>query len=138
MVGCTAKPKPEEIPQWSCVELLRNQHKGELSDFDKLILAISFTESRFDPNAVGTHEDRGVLQIVPIYAAEASRVSGVDYAPEDAFDIDKSLAMFRAVQEAHNPSMDMDTAIRLHNKSAAYKRVVLENLEMIERMERIL
>ena len=137
VVCCTPKPEPVEPPHWSAVELLRNQHKDELSEWDKLIMAICWTESRFNPDAVGNNQDSGIMQITPIFVAEVNRLYGTSYTIADAFDIDKSLAMFRAIQEAHNPSMDIDTAIWLHNKSAAYKRVVMENLEMINRMEEL-
>lgn len=135
-LSCTRQlgPSPEQVGTKSAVELLRQQ-RGELSEWQKLVLAIAFTESRFNPDAVGKAGDYGCLQITPVYVREANRVSGANYCHEDAFDIDMSLAMFSAIQDEYNPQRDMELAIRLHNKSAAYRRSVLDNLAMIERME---
>lgn len=134
--SCTRRqePVPEPTEPISVVALLRQQ-RGELSEWQKLMLAIAFTESRFNPDAVGKAGDYGCLQITPVYVREANRVSGANYCHEDAFDIEMSLAMFTAIQDEYNPQRDMELAIRLHNKSAAYRRAVLDNLAMIERME---
>ena len=133
--GCTPKPDPVEPPHWSAVELLRNQHKDELSEWDKLIMAICWTESKFDPDAIGKNQDSGIMQITPIFVAEVNRLYGTAYTIADAFDIDKSLELYRLMQAHYNPKNDIETAIRYHNRSESYKRVVLENLAMIERME---
>ena len=121
----------------SAVALLRGLHKGELSEYDKLILAIAFTESRWNPDAVGKNGDLGFLQITPVYVREANRVSGANFKHEDAFSIDSSLAMFAAIQGHYNPSRDIEEAIHRHNKSPEYRRRVLESLEMVERYEAI-
>lgn len=135
LAGCTPKPEPVEPPHWSAVELLRNQHKEELSDFDKLTLAIAFTESKFNPNADSGAGDHGVLQLREIYIAEVNRLYKTDYTVEDAFDIGKSIEIFNKMQEAKNPSYNLDTAIRLHNKSDAYKAKVTESLALVRRYE---
>lgn len=136
--SCRRAPEPQPIiPKWSAVELLRQQHKGELSEYDKLILAIAFTESRWNPDAVGKNGDLGFLQITPVYVREANRVSGANFKHEDAFSIDSSLAMFAAIQGHYNPSRDIEEAIYRHNKSPEYRRRVLESLEMVERYELI-
>lgn len=36
LAGCTPKPEPVEPPHWSAVELLRNQRKEELSEWQML------------------------------------------------------------------------------------------------------
>lgn len=136
---CTNSPQsnPTESDgiKTSAVELLRSQHREELTEWDKLILAISYTESKFKTDAVGNSQDYGCLQITPSYCAEVNRISGANFKHEDAFDIDSSLAMFDAMQSHYNPDHDIDMAIYFHNKSASYKRVVLENLELIKRYE---
>ena len=136
LAGC-ARPEPVEPPHWSAVELLRNQHKEELSEWDQLILAIAYTESKFRPDAVGSSNDSGCLQLVPIYVAEVNRLYGTSYTIEDAFDIGKSLEMYELMQAAKNPSRDLNTAIYYHNKSEAYRQVVLRNLELIRNYEAI-
>jgi len=106
-----------------------------LDDWDKLILAISYTESKFNPDALGKNRDAGILQITPIYVSEVNRISGAAFEHKDAFDIDASLDMFDAMQEAKNPRRDLDTAIYFHNKAPYYRKAVLENLALIERYE---
>lgn len=137
VAGCTPKPEPVEPPHWSAVELLRNQHKEELSDFDKLTLAIAFTESRFNADADSGAGDHGILQLRSIYIDEVNRLYHTDYTVEDAFDIDKSLELYRLMQAHYNPGNDIETAIRYHNRAESYKRVVLDNLAMIGRYETI-
>ena len=136
VAGCT-HPDPVEPPHWSAVELLRNQHKEELSEWNQLILAIAYTESKFRPDAVGSSNDSGCLQLVPIYVAEVNRLYGTSYTIEDAFDIGKSLEMYELMQAAKNPTRDLNTAIYYHNKSEAYRQTVLRNLELIRNYEAI-
>ena len=115
--------------------ILRELHKGELTEWDKLVLAIAYTESRFYENAVGKAGDSGVLQLQKIYIDEVNRLHGTEYTIADAFDIDKSIAMFQALQSVYNPTKDIHLGIYFHNKSSAYEKTVLENLAMIERYE---
>lgn len=140
IVALSACAKKEPAPEyhWSTIELLK-EYYGEpepaLTDFDKLTLAIALTESRFQPDAVGKDDDIGILQIRPVFVEEANRVSGLNFRHEDAFDIDSSLAMFNAVQSHYNAEHDLDKAIRLHNKADWYRAKVLENYDLICRME---
>lgn len=124
-----------EIPPQSAIELLRTQ-RNELSKWDKLIMAIALTESRYNPHAIGDAQDYGILQITPIYTMELNRL-GFDYSHDDAFDIWKSIAMFNDMQSIKNPSKDIDVALHYHNPSKAYARKVKENLEFIEKYEQV-
>lgn len=108
-----------------------------LSSWAMLQLAIAITESRCNPNATGASQDVGVLQLRPIYVAEANRVGGTNYAHSDAYDPLKSLLMFRAVQDYHNPEHDQNKAIKLHNKAPWYARKVKDNLEFVKRYEAV-
>lgn len=134
LASCTPEVEQPEY-HWSAVELLRNQRREELTEWNRLIMAIAWTESKFNPDAVGNSQDYGCLQITPTYCAEVNRISGANFKHEDAFDIDSSLAMFDTMQSHYNPDHDIDTAIYFHNKSASYRRIVLENLELIKRYE---
>lgn len=140
IMALSACAENEPVPEyhWSTTELLK-EYYGEpepaLTDFDKLTLAIALTESKFQPDAVGKDDDLGILQIRPVFVEEANRVSGLNFRHEDAFDIDSSLAMFNAIQSHYNAEHDLDKAIRLHNKADWYRARVLENYELICRME---
>lgn len=128
-----------EPPQWSAVQILRKLHSQELSDWDRLTLAIALTESHCNPAAEGSAQDVGILQITPIYVREASRLSGTDYSHADARDIDKALAMYEIVQGHYNPDHDQAEAIRRHNPGAGpgYAAEVRRNLQLVERYEAV-
>ena len=128
-----------EPPQQSAVQILRKLHSQELSDWDRLTLAIALTESHCNPAAEGSAQDVGILQITPIYAREASRLSGTDYSHADARDIDKALAMYEIVQGHYNPDHDQAEAIRRHNPGAGpgYAAEVRRNLQLVERYEAV-
>lgn len=125
-------PAPEKI---SVVQLLRQQHGDELTDWQVLQLAIAYTESRFNPSAVGKAQDSGILQITPIYVAEVNRIAGTDYVLQDAFDTGKSLEMWDLMQAHYNEGRDLERAIALHNRAPQYRAAVLQNMKWIRRYE---
>ena len=127
-----AAPAAEKI---SAVQLLRSQHQEDLTDWQVLWLAIAYTESRFNPDAVGKAHDSGILQITPVYVEEVNRLYGTDYDIQDAFDVDKALELVALLQAKKNPSKDIDTAIFYHNKSVVYRDAVKKNMELIRRYE---
>jgi len=106
-----------------------------LDAWQQLLMAIAYTESRFNPQAVGKAHDSGVLQLTPIYIREVNRIAGTDYQLADAFDIDTAMEIFALMQEHYNPEHDVEKAIRLHNRNPYYRREVLKNLEFIKHME---
>ncbi len=127
--------KPEVKPR-SVVQMLRNLHRNELTEWQKLTMAIAFTESRFRDEARGSAGDSGQLQIVPVFVSEVNRLYGTDYTIEDAFDLYKSLEMFNLLQDYYNPSHGIEEGIKYHNRSPYYRKTVLENLALIRRYER--
>ena len=139
LTGCARQEAPKEEYHWSAVELLKGYHRQKegLTEFQMLTMAIALTESSFREDAVGTAGDSGILQLRKCYLDEVNRLCGTDYTIEDAFDIGKSIEIFYKMQEAKNPSYNLDTAIRLHNKSDAYRQTVLRNLEEIKRYEKV-
>ena len=135
LLGCTRPGGGySEIPKHHATELLRAQH-DDLTDWQLLTLAICWTESKRNPAAVGNAGDRGILQITPIYVAEVNRIAGTGYQPEDAHDTAAALQMFDTLQAHYNPERDIETAIRYHNRGAAYRRAVLDNYELLRRYE---
>ena len=137
-----AKPESEAPAEpVSAVALMREIHarEGALTEWQQLILALAMAESRLNPEARGEAHDGGILQITPIYAAEASRLTGRDYSPAAAYDIAASLEMFAAIQDHYNPTHDIDEAIRRHNPGAGpgYAAEVRRNLELVRRYETV-
>lgn len=110
-----------------------------LDDWEILQMAMMKTESGFDPTAVGTSNDRGVLQITPIYVREVNRLLGEDrYTHDDAFSVSKSIEMFNIMQSKKNPRNDMARAVSGHNpggESVGYPKKIRDNIEFIKRME---
>ena len=98
------------------------------SEWDTFIRALVFVESSGNTLAVGTKDDYGVLQITPIYVAEANRIVGYErYVHESCFDSLYSIEIFNVVNGRHNPERCFDVAIRLHNPNAGawYKERIL-------------
>lgn len=111
-----------------------------LTEWEILKLAIIRTESEFNPLAVGTHEDRGIYQIVPVYVEEVNRILGEDrYLHEEAFNPHKADEMFELYQGEKNPSHDIDRAIILHNPTATaeYSIKVRKAMDWIRNYETI-
>ena len=136
--GCKKKPEPTFVPKWSqvsAVELLRNQHKDELTEWQMLQMAIIWTESKANPLAVGSSGDYGLYQMTDVYVREVNRIAGTDYAHEDAFDPEKAVEIFNTMQLFKNPHHDFELAVYFHNKSPQYLNRVRANLESIRRYE---
>ena len=136
--GCKKKPEPTFVPKWSqvsAVELLRNQHKDELTEWQMLQMAIIWTESKANPLAVGSSGDYGLYQMTDVYVREVNRIAGTDYAHEDAFVPEKAVEIFNTMQCAKNPHHDFELAVYFHNKSPQYLNRVRANLEFIRRYE---
>lgn len=110
-----------------------------LNDWEIFQMAIMKTESGFDPSVVGTSNDRGVMQITPIYVREVNRLLGENrYTHDDAFSVTKSIEMFNIMQSRKNPHNDMSRAVRGHNPGGSangYSKKVKDNIEFIKRME---
>ena len=88
-------------------------------EWDAFIRALIHVESRGNTEAVGKSNDVGILQITPIYVAEVNRIlKEKRYTLEDRTDPDKSIEMFRIMQDYHNPEHDIDKAIKMHNPKA--------------------
>lgn len=122
----------------STTAILRERNRAaesSLSEWQLLTLAIMYTESRFQPDALGADQDSGILQITPIYIREVNRLAGTHYRPEDAFDPATAVEIFERMQDCKNPDRSPDIALALHNRGAGYRARVLENLELIRRYE---
>ena len=108
-----------------------------LSEWDKMILAISYTESRWNPDAVGSNHDSGHLQLTKPYLSEINRIYKTDYTLEDAFDPKTAIKLFTMMQEHYNKEHDIQNAIYHHNKAGYYRDAVMKNMALVERYEAI-
>lgn len=114
---------------------------NSITGWELLQMAIIMTESDFDSQAIGKHNDIGVFQITPVYVREVNRLlDTVRFRHTDAFDVKKSVMMFNIVQESRNPEHDIETAISLHNPggdSIGYTEKVLKNFRYLSRIEEV-
>lgn len=135
----------EVLNTLTAVEQEEVQLEEGLTDWQMFLLATALTESKYDTKAVGKGGDWGIFQETPIYVADVNRILSLQqeekrYTHEDAFDIMKSIEMFEIYQTYYNPEKDIHKAIRKHNpggKAIGYDRKVLENLQLIRRMEEV-
>lgn len=108
-------------------------------DWNTFVEALIIVESGASVDAIGTKEDAGLLQIRPIYVAEANRIIGEDvYSDKDRFSALCSLEMFEVVQSYHNPDRCPHMALKLHNPKAPvsyHKRVMAEYDKLIAQRE---
>lgn len=102
------------------VEVVRVEK--EHVDWDKLIEAIIWRESRGDNKAVNRKTNAvGCMQITPIYLKQCNRIVGHEkYKLSDRYSRSKSIEMFNLYQDYFNPNKDLHLAIKLHNPRANY------------------
>lgn len=90
-------------------------------NWNRLISSIIYVESKNDPNAIGTKNSIGCLQITPIYIEQVNKVLGKNkYKLKDRFNKRKSIEIFNLYQDHFNPEKDINLAIKLHNPRASH------------------
>lgn len=123
------------------VESISTEKEAALDDWGILIMAMAKTESDFNFLARGSHGDLGLLQATEIWVEEVNRILGDQvYIHSDALDPEKTLEMFKVMQDKHNPDHDIARAINLHNPggdSIGYSIKVRQNIEWVKRYERV-
>lgn len=133
--GRATTPTPTVVGE---VQEEQEMSADTLNEWTTLQMAIVMTESQFNPKAVGKDGDWGVFQITDIYSKELNRIQKkVQYSHEDAFDIEKAVAMFGTMQEYYNPEKSIDRAFEYHNRARWYRKRVMQNIIFIQRMEKV-
>ena len=123
-----------DIPDWKYVEY-NELYKKQLK-FEFIISAIITVESEGNPMAWNEKEDAiGILQIRSIMVREANRIVWYSrFKHKDCWSIDKSIEIFKIVQDKHNPTYNLYLAAMLWNtgqidgKSTEYWRKIIKNL----------
>lgn len=100
------------------------KRKNAEIDWNPVMDAIIKVESNGDANAVRGRWC-GAMQISPILVRECNdilerRKKKRRYKLEDRFSVEKSKEMFLLIQSYHNPSNDVEKAIRLWNGGVNY------------------
>lgn len=109
------------------------QVEEKIDPWDLFVEAVIWRESRGDSNAIGDNGKAvGVLQIHPIMVREANRILAMNgkensYTYDDRYSREKSIEMFKIVQDFHNKSHDFDKALRIWNKNhpSSYKNDIM-------------
>lgn len=114
-------------------ELLSINKTEQLTEWDMLILAICWQESRFiKPTNENFH---GYMQISRIYVKEVNRLASTNYTYDDAHSFRKSVDMHNLMNKHKNPNKDVMKALRIHNPRTAYHNSVLTKLKVIKEYE---
>jgi hypothetical protein len=101
-------------------------------------VSLIIVESSLNPQAVNKHtKASGLLQIMPIYIKEANRLQdNIIFTQQDVFDIDKSIQMYKVINDKHNPEKSMETLVKLHNPKAGqwYFNKVLDTYNILKQI----
>jgi hypothetical protein len=114
--------------------VINNKEKQIKTDWELLKTAIIWQESKGNPKA-RNGDAVGILQITPIYVAEANRISKIDtFTLSDRESPLESLKMFEIVQGFHNPEKDIKKAIKLHSPTSGdkYYQDVIDKFRMLK------
>ena len=103
--------------------------------WDKFIEAVIWKESKGVEDCIGdSGKAVGVLQIHPIMVREANRILAMKddskanyYKYDDRYSREKSIEIFKVVQDYHNKNHDFDKALQIWNKNhpASYKNQIM-------------
>jgi hypothetical protein len=115
---------------------------SQTDNWDKFIEAVIWKESEGKEDAIGdSGKAVGVLQIHPIMVREANRILAMKdkskenyYNYDDRYSREKSIEMFKVVQDYHNKNHDFDKALEIWNKNhpASYRNLIMDKyIELI-------
>lgn len=109
-------------------------------EWESLIFALAEIESESNPKAYNSKSGAlGILQQKKIYVDEVNRICKIKkinkkFRYSDRTNIKKAREMFDIYQSHHNPSKNIDRAIRLHRglNSISYKKAVKQKMKSYE------
>lgn len=122
--------KAEKVEEAESTEIIEEK----IDPWDLFVEAVIWRESRGDANAIGdSGKAVGVLQIHPIMVREANRIIAMNggqkdmYSYDDRYDRDKSIEMFKVVQDYHNKGHDLRKALDIwnHNHPDSYRNEIM-------------
>lgn len=93
--------------------------------YKRLITAIAHVESEHNPKLVSKNNTYvGYLQISKICVKEANNIIGYKkYNYNDRLDKKKSIEIFLVIQKHHNPTNNLNLAIRLWSQGLSAKKI---------------
>lgn len=104
-----------------------NARKTNNNEFDwnSVMDAITYVESRGNPNAVNGN-NCGAMQITPGLVQDCNKIlkrRGIDkrYTLKDRFNVKKSREMFVLIMSHYNPTNNIERGIRMWNGGCCYK-----------------
>ena len=98
--------------------------EGQKLTYERLIHSIAYVESKHNPKMVSRNKTYvGYLQISKICVREANNIVGFQkYTYDDRYDKNKSIEIFHIIQQKHNPTQNINLAIRLWNEGLVAKK----------------
>lgn len=104
-----------------CCNVVANARVKD-NDWSKVIHAISYVESNWNPKAVSScGRWVGYLQISKGMVQECNRILGKNkFTYQDRYDKNKSIEMFYIFQNKYNPNGDIELAIRMWNGGTGF------------------
>lgn len=118
-----------------CVDTVYVNNNDNLSKWELLILAMLDVESAYNEDPTYNGKCFGCMQISQVYITEINNKMGTHFTIDDTQTLEGSLDIFHAMNDIYNPDKDIDTAIRLHNKSRVYMAKVKKKMKEIEKYE---
>lgn len=121
-------------------EIEVNIEVGTTDNWDKFIEAVIWKESRGVEDCIGdSGKAVGVLQIHPIMVREANRILEINgeshrYEYDDRYSREKSIEIFKIVQDHHNASHDHARALDIWNRNhpkSYYTQIMDKYYELI-------
>lgn len=106
------------------IALGNTDNASEAFDWEPVMEAIIQVESQGNPNAISGNSC-GAMQITPILVRECNNIlkgrkSSKRFTLGDRFSVTKSKEMFLLIQSHHNPSNNVERAIRTWNGGLNY------------------
>lgn len=120
-VGCGNHPHEQKEAKTDTLPIETKHVLSREDTINAMALAFVKQESNFKHDAVSPcGRWVGCLQISKIMVREANRIVGVDcFNYNDRYDRQGSYAIFRIVQQHHNPSYNIDKAVDIWNPGAS-------------------
>ena len=112
------------ITKAEMVEIINNTTNNSLLEYYKpLLIAMMFQESHYGILPSGDNGmSKGVLHIQDSFIETLNNHTGKHFKPGDQLDPIKSLEMFLAYQEYHNPTRSFEEAAKIWNGGSAYNQ----------------
>jgi hypothetical protein len=85
--------------------------------YEQFVKALTWVESRWNPNAIGTAMDYGLFQITPVRLADYNKRTGSNYTMQDMF----NPVISRFIFDYYSKGLPFEIAARRWNRAYAWR-----------------